>query len=64
MEPEEREGTTTGVLSIPSDEAIERWLEVPPAERLRWLEEANRFLYLAQPPETRRVWLAYRRGEL
>ena len=53
-----------GVLSLPDDAAIERWLQVPPVERLRWLAEANEFLYLAQTPEARQAWQAFRRGEL
>ena len=56
--------TSGGVLSMPDDDAIERWLRVPPVERLRWLAEANEFLYLAQTPEVRRAWQALRRGEM
>jgi hypothetical protein len=37
---------------------------VPPIDRLRWLAEANEFLYLAQSPEVREAWQAFRRGEL
>jgi len=46
-----------------TDEQIRRWETVPVAERLRWLEEANEFLYLAQDAETRARWQAVRRGE-
>jgi hypothetical protein len=52
-----------GVLSIPDDETVDRWLAVPPEERLRWLAEANEFLYLAQPAEVRRLWHALRRAD-
>jgi hypothetical protein len=55
---------STGVLSLPDDAAIQRWLQVPPLDRLRWLAEANEFLYLAQTPEARQAWQAFRRGEL
>jgi len=58
-----RERGQGGVVSIPDDAAILRWLAVPPIDRLRWLEEANRFLALAQPPEIRRIWQAFRRGD-
>ncbi|MBW6503893.1 hypothetical protein K0B90_06425 [bacterium] len=44
-------------------EQIRRWEAVPVEERLRWLEEANEFLYLAQDAETRARWQAVRRGE-
>ncbi len=46
-----------------TDEQIRRWETVPVVERLRWLEEANEFLYLAQDAETRARWQAVRRGE-
>jgi hypothetical protein len=46
-----------------TDEQIRRWKAVPVEERLRWLEEANEFLYLAQDAETRAFWQAVRRGE-
>lgn len=59
--PPERRGA--GAVAIPDDATILRWLAVPPVDRLRWLEEANRFLAAAQPPEVRRIWQAFRRGE-
>jgi hypothetical protein len=46
-----------------TDEQIRRWETVAVEERLRWLEEANEFLYLAQDAETRARWQAIRRGE-
>jgi hypothetical protein len=46
-----------------TDEQIRRWETVPVEERLRWLEEANEFLYHAQDAETRARWQAVRRGE-
>jgi len=45
------------------DEQIRQWEAVPVEERLRWLEDANEFLFLAQDPETRAIWQAVRRGE-
>ncbi len=53
-----------GCLSVPDDEAIDRWLAAPVVERLRWLAEANEFLYRTQTPEAREAWLAFRRGEV
>jgi len=46
-----------------ADEQIRQWEAVPVEERLRWLEEVNEFLYLAQDAETRARWQAVRRGE-
>lgn len=64
MNPEPLQDKGRGVLSIPGEEAIRKWLDVPPLERLRWLSEANEFLYLAQTPSARRAWEAFRRGDL
>lgn len=46
-----------------TDEQIRRWETVSVLERLRWLEEANEFLYQAQDADTRACWQAVRRGE-
>jgi hypothetical protein len=45
-------------------EQILEWEGVPVEERLRWLEETNRFLHDVQDPETRECWEAFRRGDL
>lgn len=68
MTPPRQSGTvpvhgSKGVLSLPDDQAVDRWLALPPEERLRWLAEANEFLYRAQPAEVRRLWNELRRGE-
>ncbi len=55
----EPERPGTGVVSVPDDDAIDRWLRVPPADRLRWLAEANAFLYRAQPSHARAAWNAW-----
>lgn len=47
-----------------TDDQIRAWKAVPVEERLRWLEEANEFLYLMQDPKTRERWEAIRRGEI
>lgn len=60
----------TGLFSLPgywyelSEGAIRRYLQIPPEERLEWLEEANRFLFEAQPLENRALWEKPRRGEV
>lgn len=64
QDPEKPGEAGGGALSIPDEAALERWSRVPPAERLRWLAEANEFLYLAQTPDARRLWHALRRGEV
>ena len=46
-----------------TDEQLRAWSALPVEERLRWLEEANEFLYRVQDPETRSRWEAIRRGE-
>lgn len=51
-----------GIRYFVSAEQIREWEKVPVEERLRWLEEANEFLYSVQDPETRKIWEAYRRG--
>lgn len=47
-----------------SEDAIRCYLQIPPEERLEWLEEANRFLWEAQPLENRVLWEQLRRGEV
>lgn len=52
-----------GFRHVLTNEAIRKYLEVPPEQRLEWLEEANRFLLEATPPENRAIWERFRRGE-
>src|SRR3989304_2280670 len=42
------------------DEQIRQWEAVPVEERLRWLEDAHAFLFLAQDPAPRATWRAGR----
>lgn len=47
-----------------TDEAILKYMQWSIADRLTWLEEANRFLSAALSPEARRIREAFRRGLL
>jgi len=53
-----------GFSYVLDDEQILRYLQVPIEQRLEWLEEANRFLLAATPPEVREIWEKFRRGEV
>lgn len=57
-------GPMGGYRHFVSDERIREWMMVPVEERLRWLEEANEFLYSVHDPQTREIWEAFRRGGL
>jgi hypothetical protein len=46
------------------DEKIIEYLKLSPVDRLRWLEEANRFIEIVLPKEKRKIWEKYRRGEI
>ena len=54
----------SGVRSVVGEEQILKYLQVPIEQRLEWLEEANRFLFAATPPEAREIWQKFRRGEI
>lgn len=53
-----------GLSYVVDDEQILKYLQVPIEQRLEWLEEANRFLLEATPPEVREIWQKFRRGEI
>ncbi len=53
-----------GFRYVVEDEKILKYLQVPIEERLEWLEEANRFLLAATPPDAREIWQKFRRGEI
>jgi len=54
-----------GGFSYVLEEAqILKYLQVSIEQRLEWLEEANRFLLAATPPEAREIWQKFRRGEI
>jgi hypothetical protein len=53
-----RKGYTYSV----SLEAIQQWKKVPPADKLRWLEEANRFIRQAASPAVKRSHARLRAG--
>jgi hypothetical protein len=51
-----------GYFYTVSDEQLERFAQLTPAERLRWLEEARLFTLLASSPEARIRQERLRRG--
>jgi hypothetical protein len=51
-----------GYFYTVSDEQLERFARLTPAERLRWLEEARLFTLLASSPDARRRQERLRRG--
>ena len=51
-----------GYFYTVSDEQLERFAQLTPAERLRWLEEARLFTLLASSPDARRRQERLRRG--
>lgn len=52
-----------GFRYVAEEEQILKYLQVPIEQRLQWLEEANRFLLAATPPENREIWQKFRKGE-
>ncbi|MBI2312869.1 MAG: hypothetical protein HYU77_10245 [Betaproteobacteria bacterium] len=46
-----------------SDEQLRAFAALTPLQRLRWLDEARRFVLLAQTPESRERMERLRRGE-
>ena len=53
-----------GFHYIVEEEQILKYLQVPIEQRLEWLEEANRFLLAATPPDAREIWQKLRKGEI
>ena len=45
-----------------NDDAIHKWIDVPPAHKLRWLEEANYFLAKATDKRTRKPCEKFKGG--
>lgn len=43
---------------------IKKYQELPLAARLQWLEDANRFLYMAMSNEAKKKREAFRKGEI
>ena len=54
----------TGYYYTVSDEQIKKYLKIPIVERLRWLEEAQEFMYKALSPEKWKIMQKFRRGEI
>lgn len=53
-----------GFRHVIEEEQILKYVGVPIEQRLEWLEEANRFLLAAMPPEIREIWQKFRRGDI
>jgi len=47
-----------------TDEQIEAYRKLPPEERLRWLEEAQEFIYKALSKEKWEILQKFRRGDI
>lgn len=47
-----------------SEEVLKEYMALSPEMKLRWLEEANRFSYLATSPKIRRIKEKFRRGAI
>lgn len=47
-----------------TDDQIENYRKLPPEERLRWLEEAQEFMYKALSKEKWEILQKFRRGEI
>lgn len=47
-----------------SKDQLKRYMALPAEWKLEWLEEINQFLYEAMPPENRKIWEKFRRGEI
>ena len=45
-------------------EQLLAWMRVPAAAKLRWLEDANRFLDKVMTPQSRRIRELFRAGKL
>jgi len=47
-----------------TDEQIEEYSKLPPEERLRWLEEAQEFMFTALSKEKWELLQKFRRGDI
>lgn len=54
-----REQANIRALFTMSSEKIKEFQHLSPLDRLQWLEESNRFYYLAVPQPKRDAWAAY-----
>lgn len=46
-----------------SDETIKEYMALFNKAKLEWLEQVNSFLYKFTPPENRKIWEKFRKGE-
>ena len=61
---EQKNKSQGGFSYYVSDEQIREYQKVSISERLRWLEEAQEFMFHALSPETWEIMQKFRRGEL
>jgi len=54
----------TGSYYCLNEETIRKYMSLPAAMKLKWLEEANRFTRKVLTSKTRRIWQRFRRGEI
>ena len=47
-----------------TDEALKAWGRLSAAQKLDWLEEANRFIWKVAPPSTKALHAAFRSARI
>lgn len=47
-----------------SDEQIREFQKLTPTQRLKWIDDINRFLFRFMPPESKLIREKFRRGEI
>jgi hypothetical protein len=47
-----------------SEEALKKWVAVPPSEKLEWLEEINRFIFKFTGKKEKAIISKFRKGEI
>ena len=64
MNPGDAGKSYRGFRHFHSDEQLLRYVAVPAAEKLKWLEEINAFLQKAMSPEAKAIAERFRHGEI
>lgn len=47
-----------------SEEALKKWIAMPPELKLEWLEEINEFLFTFAPEKSKEAISKFRKGEI
>lgn len=47
-----------------SEEALEKWIAMPPEMKLEWLEEINEFIFNFAPEKSKEAISKFRKGEI